>query len=104
MKKVIILFCALIMMISTTSIGIASVYAKADANEETELLVVKDIEILRSKFDLSNTADKREFFKELLICAGTSEDFAEKAAQFAPEDIVDGIANAEQIGGASKTF
>lgn len=104
MKKALIIFSTLLIAFSATVIGMASAYAKPSEIQQSEIIIVKDIGELRNNFNLSDATEKRECFKELLICAGTSEKFAEIAAQIASDDLVDGIVNAEEIGGASKTF
>lgn len=104
MKKALFLFSTLLISIFAAVIGVASAYAHPSEIQQSEIIIVKDIGELRNNFNLSDATEKRECFKELLICAGTSEKLAEKAAQIVSEDLVDGIVNAEEIGGASKTF
>lgn len=103
MKRLFVLFTVLLIIIATMTVGMASVYTDNKQHQPSKIiLLTDDIETIRSGRDLSDTAEKREVFKDILLCMGFDEDTAEKYAQHSPEQAVNGIVNAKQIGGAIK--
>ena len=104
MKKMFVLFTALILIIATMTVWMATAYSQTTQVQTANVFLMNDIEEIRSGHDLSDASEQREVFKDLLLYMGIDEVWAERFAQYAPEQAVDGIVNAEEIGGTTKTF
>lgn len=104
MKRLFALFSVLIIIIASMTVGLATVYAHNTQAQPTEIVLLKDIEEIRSGHDLSDVSERREVLKDILLSMGIDDELAERFAQCAPERAVDGIVNAEEIGGTTKTF
>lgn len=104
MKRLFALFSVLIIIIASMTVGLATVYAHNTQTQPTEIVLLKDIEEIRSGHDLSDVSERREVLKDILLSMGIDDEWAERFAQCAPERAVDGIVNAEEIGGITKSF
>ena len=104
MKRLFALFFVSIIIIASMTVGLATVFAHNTQTQPTEIVLLKDIEEIRSGHDLSDATEKREVLKDILLSMGIDDAWAERFAQCAPEQAVDGIVNAEEIGGITKIF